>query len=144
MPVYGAICLYQFSNVLLVRGRVSQKWSFPKGHSNAGEPPIECAKRELYEEAGIRFDGKECGYYTMKGGSYFVFHINFLCFLRVYDTVEIDEVAWWPLSDLPRRTNIDVSIFKSHLRTLPNALHKNYSYSEDSNDRIKEILDRLS
>lgn len=143
MSVYGAICLDTFSNVLLVRGRVSQKWSFPKGHANAGEEPIDCAKRELYEETGIRVTSKNSGYYTMKGGGYFVFHIDVLCFLRVYDTVEIDEVAWWPLSDLPRKTNIDVSIFKSHLRNMPASCNRNYIYSDDSNNRIKEILDRL-
>ena len=31
-----------------------QKWSFPKGHIEEGETPLECAKREFYEETHVK------------------------------------------------------------------------------------------
>lgn len=144
MPVYGAICLDSFENVLLVKGRRSQKWSFPKGHAKIGELPIDCAKRELFEEAGIRVTSPQNGYYVMKGGEYFIFHINKLCFLKIQDNVEINDVAWWPLNALPTVTNIDVSIFRSHLQMMPNVSYRDFIYSTESNTRIQTILRRLT
>ncbi len=38
--------------VFLVRHQ-SGHWTLPKGHPEAGEGPIECAKRELAEETGL-------------------------------------------------------------------------------------------
>jgi len=31
-----------------------KSWSLPKGHLDAGEDPLTAAKREIYEESGIR------------------------------------------------------------------------------------------
>jgi len=39
---------------MLVRSKRSGKWGFPKGHAEKGESPLETAKREVYEETGIR------------------------------------------------------------------------------------------
>jgi len=41
------------NQVLLVYGRKSQKWGFPKGHMEYGETEKETALRELKEETGI-------------------------------------------------------------------------------------------
>lgn len=51
----GVIVFYQFPRSLkyLVLKHSKGHWSFAKGHQNKGEAPIETAKRELYEEAGI-------------------------------------------------------------------------------------------
>ena len=38
---------------LLVKG-FTGKWSFPKGHREKNETPLDCAKREIYEETGIQ------------------------------------------------------------------------------------------
>lgn len=144
MTVYGAICLDSFGNVLLVKGRRSNKWSFPKGHSECDEPPVDCALRELFEETGVRLTTNHCGYYMMKGGGYFVFHIDVSCFLNTRDTNEISDTAWWPMSCLPRHTNIDVSIFRSHLKTMPNKNPRDFIYSDDSNKKIQDIINRLT
>jgi 8-oxo-dGTP pyrophosphatase MutT (NUDIX family) len=52
--IYGIILeninAHQF---LLVKGRESGKYSFPKGHIEPNEYPIHCMLRELYEETGI-------------------------------------------------------------------------------------------
>ncbi len=49
--VYGAIIRYkdpiqEETYYALIQGRYTGKWSFPKGHSNKGEEPYDCVKRE--------------------------------------------------------------------------------------------------
>jgi 8-oxo-dGTP pyrophosphatase MutT (NUDIX family) len=117
MQVYGAICVDPSGNVLLVRGRLSKKWSFPKGHRKYNETSLECALRELYEETGIRPVGNYTSMYKMKGGKYFVFNIDSNVEICINDTVEINAVEWFPLNKLPLiATNIDVSLFRSHIK----------------------------
>ena len=53
---FGIIPLQYIDNVchvLLIKHRSGNHWSFPKGHANAGESPLETAQRELYEETGL-------------------------------------------------------------------------------------------
>lgn len=124
MQVFGCICLDSNGNVLLVRGRGSNKWSFPKGHKHKEESSLECAKRELMEETGIHAPSTYSSYYKMKGGEYYVFHIDSDVELSIHDTVEIDLIQWFPLNALPcTNTNIDVSIFRSHLRRYYSSLN---------------------
>jgi 8-oxo-dGTP pyrophosphatase MutT (NUDIX family) len=52
---YGVIPLWQEAEhpqVLLVQHNGGH-WSFPKGHPEAGETPVQTAKRELAEETGV-------------------------------------------------------------------------------------------
>ena len=52
--IYGAILhSKRTGRYLLVRGRETGKYSFPKGHIEPKERPIECITRELHEETGI-------------------------------------------------------------------------------------------
>ncbi|MCL2485066.1 MAG: NUDIX domain-containing protein [Endomicrobia bacterium] len=39
---------------LLVRSKRNGKWGFPKGHIEKGESEIETARREVFEETGIK------------------------------------------------------------------------------------------
>ncbi|MDR1122754.1 MAG: NUDIX domain-containing protein [Endomicrobium sp.] len=39
---------------LLVNSKRSDRWGFPKGHIEDGESEIETAKREIFEETGIK------------------------------------------------------------------------------------------
>ena len=41
--------------VLLIKNKIGRHWSFPKGHVEKGESPIETAKRECKEETGLEF-----------------------------------------------------------------------------------------
>jgi 8-oxo-dGTP pyrophosphatase MutT (NUDIX family) len=46
--------------MLLVKGRVAQKWGPPKGHICAGETCLKAAVRETYEETGINITYNDC------------------------------------------------------------------------------------
>lgn len=143
MQVFGAICLDSQGNVLLVKGRKSQKWSFPKGHCKKGEKDIECARRELLEETGIQVPSEPVGFYKLRGGSYFIFTITSATFLRVRDQWEIDDVSWWPLDSLPQSSNIDVSIFRSHMRTIDMKDAHTYIGSPEANRRMASITKNI-
>jgi len=121
MKVYGTILINNFGEVLLVRGRVSKKWSFPKGHCKSGESDLQCATRELLEETGLSLDSIHTSYHKLKGGSYFVFPVSGRPSANFTDHKEIEIVQWWPLNSLPiLDSNIDVSIFRSLMRSIGN------------------------
>ncbi|MCL2144959.1 MAG: NUDIX domain-containing protein [Endomicrobia bacterium] len=54
---YGAV-IYKIDNngplFLLIKSKRSGRWGFPKGHIEEGETGIETAKREIFEETGIK------------------------------------------------------------------------------------------
>jgi 8-oxo-dGTP pyrophosphatase MutT (NUDIX family) len=144
MRVYGSICLDGKGNVLLVKGRKSKKWSFPKGHCKEGETDLECARRELMEETGIRAPNQNHGYYKLRGGSYFIFTIDTFPFLNIRDHWEIEEAAWWPLTELPiTDSNIDVSIFRSHMRSIETAKIPTYIGSPEAQRRMEQIKNNI-
>lgn len=51
----SGVLIYNGNKVLLVHQRVSNLWSIPKGHSLPGERTLQCWKRELYEETGLKY-----------------------------------------------------------------------------------------
>jgi len=117
MKVYGCIIINNEGEVLLVRGRLSKKWSFPKGHCKRGETDLECASRELLEETGLILNEKYTSYHKLKGGSYFVFAVTGRPLGLCRDNHEIDEVAWIPLKNIATlETNVDVSIFNTLMK----------------------------
>ena len=119
LRVYGAICINSVGYVLLVRGRKSKKWSFPKGHCKSYESDIQCAKRELFEETGLVAPETYISSHKLRGGEYFLFPIETEFIPSVQYNWEIQEVAWHPLEDLPTLdTNIDVSIFRTLMKSM--------------------------
>lgn len=118
MKVFGAICVNEKGEVLLVHGRQSKKWSFPKGHCHDGETDLQCALRELREETGIQLEGKYSSYHKLRGGGYFLFPVE-NPEIRCRDHWEIDTVQWWPLTSLPTLdSNVDVSIFRTLMKSM--------------------------
>ena len=54
IPVYGVILLNKkLTKCLMVTPYGGTSWTFPKGKVNEGESPLDCAVREVYEEAGF-------------------------------------------------------------------------------------------
>ena len=118
MRVYGSICINGRAEVLLVHGRRSGLWSFPKGHCKYGENDIECARRETQEETGIELKGPHKSYHKLRVAGYFVFVVEDDAMPVVsLNNWEIDRAAWWPLCNLPlTSSNVDVSIFRTIMK----------------------------
>ena len=112
--VYGIIVITADRETVVIRGRQSGKWSFPKGHGELTEQPLEAALRELKEETGIVFKkgqlpGDELRF---KSGTYFVFYIEEKVELCPQDTTEVIDCMWIPLHRLQYLTgNMDLTTF---------------------------------
>lgn len=117
--VYGTIIVSPSERYLLVRGRATGKWSFPKGHLEFNEEPLACAMRELYEETGISLVGQKptlgpvrLGRVNDVGAYYFVFRPRKEVRPVIYDTNEVSDVRWFTLQEIASVPgNIDVSNF---------------------------------
>jgi 8-oxo-dGTP pyrophosphatase MutT (NUDIX family) len=89
---------------LVVRGKESGIWSFPKGRMDGDEDEEVCAIREVYEETGILIDslkGKE----KLKIGrnTYFIIYVDNIDDYKdfsIKDTYEVDTVEWKSFSEL--------------------------------------------
>lgn len=112
---YGAI-LETSGKYALVQGRYTGKWSFPKGHSNEGELPIECTLREVAEETGIDDLPDTYKYMSVGYGKYFMFNLPGCIPLIPRDTNEIMDAKWVTIEDMESMSlNSDVRQFKKYL-----------------------------
>ena len=115
--VYGCIFMTNRDTILLVKGRTTKKWSFPKGHPNKGETGFQVAQRETFEETGLYPPSLFKSVVHLKTGIYYIIESNEQ---RVYprDAAEVEEVAWVPISKITSmNVNIDVNTFiKEHLK----------------------------
>lgn len=50
---YVVVCTYYNGSWILSKHKDRDTWETQGGHIEVGETPLECAKRELYEESGI-------------------------------------------------------------------------------------------
>jgi len=111
--VYGVILLNYYNEVVVVRGRKSGKWSFPKGHGRSRESPLDASVRELKEETGINLKGvKPDDEIRFNSGTYFVFIVQDRLELAPEDTNEILDSMWVSLSRIRSlTTNKDLTSF---------------------------------
>jgi 8-oxo-dGTP pyrophosphatase MutT (NUDIX family) len=108
----GIIKCTSTGKYLLVKG-FTGKWSFPKGHREKNEAPIDCAKREIYEETGIQLQdiqNKKATFVSI----YYYYNIEFDEELPTnpIDINEVKDIKWF----LPQETefiekNKDVNVF---------------------------------
>lgn len=117
---FGAILCLKTPNgqkYALVQGRYTGKWSFPKGHSNEGETPLECALREVSEETGLDILPHPIEYKSLGYGSYYVFILKDQPPLIPRDTTEIMDTKWVTLEEMETMPlNADVSMFRKRLK----------------------------
>jgi 8-oxo-dGTP pyrophosphatase MutT (NUDIX family) len=112
--VYGVILMTPNHKVLLVKGRHSGKWSFPKGHPHEGESGFECAKRETYEETGHVLQCQFDRVVHLQTGTYYLVKSDEFTSNPI-DTTEIVDSAWIPLESMRSMPiNVDVSTFLRH------------------------------
>ncbi len=110
--------------LIVVRGKNSKIWSFPKGTMNDDESEEECAIREVYEETGILINSleglKKCKFagknnyfiYYVKDESEFTFDIK--------DGIEVDKVEWKTIAELK---NLDCNSDIRNILTYPEKTH---------------------
>jgi 8-oxo-dGTP pyrophosphatase MutT (NUDIX family) len=102
----------------LVQGSYTGKWSFPKGHANEGEEPIECTLREVGEETGIDKLPEPTEYVQIGYGNYFVFKLSDIQPLIPRDTNEIMDTKWVTIEEMERMPlNADASLFRKQQRS---------------------------
>jgi len=100
--VYGAILLNEKRETVIVKGRKSGKWSFPKGHGKYQEKPLDACIRELKEETGIDMTSvKPDDEVRFQSGTYFVFYVEERLILNPKDTEEVEEAVWLAISRIP-------------------------------------------
>jgi 8-oxo-dGTP pyrophosphatase MutT (NUDIX family) len=117
--IYGAIIKNIVTNeYLLVKGKQSGKYSFPKGHIESNETPIECIFRELYEETGINITSVSSSNLVAKEivrsriGTYIYFETSENQEISTNDKNEIEEAGWYPLSKIRSMSlNADASYY---------------------------------
>ena len=104
--VYGTIIFSSTGRILIVQGRETGKWSFPKGHKNNDEePPLECALRETWEESGILLGKGYLEMLQLAAGRYFVYRLEDEPKLMSHDNEEIMDMRWVGLDCLADYNN---------------------------------------
>lgn len=115
--VFGIVAISSANRVLLVQGRKTGIWSFPKGHWRRGESGITCALRELKEETGLELPaGESLHYRKLAVGHYFFYEVDEELPISPEDSNEILDARWVPLEELDSlRRNIDLEHYRSRL-----------------------------
>ena len=98
--IYGSIIYSSDNKLLVVQGRKTGKWSFPKGHKNEEETAYDCSLRETYEETGLLLKGNYLEELQLAAGKYFVYKLEDKPDLISYDDSEIMNLCWVDLNDL--------------------------------------------
>ncbi len=140
--VYGCICVNVKGEILLVRGRLGSKWSFPKGHLDTPtESGIDCARRELLEETGLVAPETYEKVLELRGGTYYIFRLeeNDMKPFQIHDTREIDMVEWREVHNFPEVSNVDVNLIRNLLKYTRVCNSNNILYSLCSDYAVKKI-----
>ena len=112
VQVYGTILISSENKLLLVLGRRSGKWSFPKGHPKKNETHHDCARRETNEETGLLIPNTLNESVRLSTGMYFIHRINGQPGAYPIDKNEVMDTKWWTIPQIQRLSvNIDISYF---------------------------------
>ena len=145
-PLIGVGVLVWRDNRLLLGKRLSRNqpgcWQFPGGHLETGESVIECARREVQEEAGLIVSGcRHLGFtdrqFTVAGQQYVTLLVS--CEytsgeLQVLEPDKCERWQWFDYPQLPQPLFEPISIFMaqhSDLYALHCSLHKGSGIPSD-------------
>jgi 8-oxo-dGTP diphosphatase len=110
--VYGSIFISKNRKLLVVKGKHSGKWSFPKGHPNEGETGFECAKRETEEETGVTLPIFFERVVNLATGSYYIVRSSPEYNPVIRDENEVIQASWLSVDELKNESiNVDVNTF---------------------------------
>lgn len=101
--IYGAIVRCKKDDkerYIMVQGRYTGKWSFPKGHLNKNELPYNCALRELEEETGINMCNEPVKSGRVGYGMYYLFEVDHEFKLQPRDNNEIMNTRWVTIDEM--------------------------------------------
>jgi len=109
--VYGCILVTSDRKVLVIRGRKSGKWSFPKGHSEQDESELDAAIRETKEETGLLLNTWYQQSVQLATGLYFIYKYKEQPCTPI-DTTEVTETRWVTMDALKKmNVNVDINTF---------------------------------
>lgn len=95
---------------ILVQGRYSNKWSFPKGHLKEGEEFYQGCLREVKEETGLEWLPNPTTSFRLGYGYYYFFELEDELELKQQDKDEIVQVRWVTVQEMKQmELNADVS-----------------------------------
>lgn len=116
--VYGSVCISNANRILLVKGRKTGKWSFPKGHKQRFEGFLDCAKRETLEETGIDLGAKKyIACHKLSVGEYYFFDLEEEEEPVVGDQTEVEDAGWYSIEEIGAlNCNIDVNHFLDRIQ----------------------------
>lgn len=113
----AGIILLAGDHILVVQGKYTGKWSFPKGHREGDEDAHATATRELKEETGVELSNKDkfCTIYTYKydygEGDQFYKYLIYKTTRRIKpiicDPEEIMSTKWVHVASLANDTHYD-------------------------------------
>ena len=137
--IYGSIIYSSENRLLIVQGRKTGKWSFPKGHKMEGETAHECSLRETYEETGLLIQDLYIEELQLAAGKYFVYKLSYEPALISYDTDEIMNACWVSLESL--RTYLYNCDIRSYIMQAHDLRHnKMYLYGHYNLDDTYYLL----
>ena len=114
----GVLVFYK-NKVLVVLGKISNKWSFPKGESNEDELLEDTAVRELKEETGFEFTNKIEFFFKTKYTTYYKIDVSNEDFIQspsIMDKKEIKKCKFMSLENLKNiRGNHDIKHFVNYI-----------------------------
>lgn len=110
--IYGGIIRCRSSGrYVLVQGRSSGKWSFPKGHkNNAEESPMDCVSREVGEEIGRDVLPSPSKAVPLHVGYYYLFEVDDEFELKPRDVNEVGSCGWFSVEEMGKLSlNVDAN-----------------------------------
>lgn len=120
-PLAGSFAIVECEgNYLICYNRSRQQWELPAGKREDGETPMECAKRELYEETGqLVIDMEFKGLAMVRNKSYSLIKYNPIYFTSIKslqpfrENSETTDIRLWDLKDDLHIDEVDLMIMEN-------------------------------